>query len=430
MINFWKKQKEESLFENISLSNVKIDLTPEFKKQVDMIKLSERDLAILRYVQPFVKEKIKSIVNSFYDNVDSVPELNVIINQYSSVSKLKTTLEPHVIQMFDGVIDNNYINRRIKVAVIHVKIGLPNKWYLASFQGLLKGVLEAIKPHLTIKEDFDIAQSAVNKIFSLEQQIVVEAYDNKYNEELREKFRQKETVQETAECIANELEKQLSDTRMAIESIVSRFDNINIIIEEGTVASERVADLSNEGSSMLSNQSEEMKTIVNTIGNITKEMESLKVISKEMNNIISIVKEVADQTNLLSLNAAIEAARAGEAGRGFAVVANEVRNMSTKTKESSTEVSELITKTIDKVQTIYSELYNAEKLIIDGNNKTNQVNNFFDHIVESGEENKSKQLEILSEVKEMGEYLEVINKNSEQIKVQTERLNSILTSLK
>ena len=64
--------------------------------------------------------------------------------------------------------------------------------------------------------------------------------------------------------------------------------------------------------------------------------------SKEIGNVILIIKEISSQTNLLSLNATIEAASAGEAGKGFAVVANEVKSLSKKTEESTQQITKQI----------------------------------------------------------------------------------------
>ncbi len=72
------------------------------------------------------------------------------------------------------------------------------------------------------------------------------------------------------------------------------------------------------------------------------QIEDLQNSSHKINNIIDVINSIADQTNLLALNAAIEAARAGEQGRGFAVVADEVRNLAKKTSESTSQVSEMV----------------------------------------------------------------------------------------
>ncbi|RZG03233.1 methyl-accepting chemotaxis protein [Pseudoalteromonas sp. CO348] len=116
----------------------------------------------------------------------------------------------------------------------------------------------------------------------------------------------------------------------------------------------------------------EVKQITTLLGNFSSTVSGLKENSENIRNILKMVEEFSDQTNLLALNAAIEAARAGEAGRGFAVVADEVRALSVKVNAATRQISDfinqmnvLVGETNQESEQLISHSSSAEKAISD-----------------------------------------------------------------
>ncbi|WP_439655069.1 methyl-accepting chemotaxis protein [Vibrio cidicii] len=109
------------------------------------------------------------------------------------------------------------------------------------------------------------------------------------------------------------------------------------------------------------------KAINQSVQDVSNQIAQLNGQSKNVEAIVSTISSIADQTNLLALNAAIEAARAGEQGRGFAVVADEVRQLAARTSQSTSEIAEVInanssiTQNIDKtIQTVFEKASSGE----------------------------------------------------------------------
>ena len=116
------------------------------------------------------------------------------------------------------------------------------------------------------------------------------------------------------------------------------------------------------------------------VGQVVNTMEAITASSKKIADIISVIDGIAFQTNILALNAAVEAARAGEQGRGFAVVASEVRSLAQRSAAAAREIKELITDSVDKVQTGSQQVGEAGRTMSDIVSQVKRVNDLIGEI--------------------------------------------------
>jgi len=171
------------------------------------------------------------------------------------------------------------------------------------------------------------------------------------------------------------------------------------------------ANVAKEGKDMTINTAEEIKIIEDSVNKLSGIVNDLGERSRQIGEIVTVIKDIADQTNLLALNAAIEAARAGEQGRGFAVVADEVRKLAERTAKATDEIADMITRIQTEVNVAEQSMEDATKKVASGVELSEKAANTLTQILNKAQELQSMIQQIASATEEMSSVTDHITQD-------------------
>lgn len=154
-----------------------------------------------------------------------------------------------------------------------------------------------------------------------------------------------DNTQDTASDLASATEnqaKEIGAASMAINEMAVSIDQVSSNAAESASVAERAVEIANKGSHVVQDTIGGMDSIRSQIQETSKRIKRLGESSQEIGDIVSLINDIADQTNILSLNAAIQASMAGDAGRGFAVVADEVQRLAERSSAATKQIAALV----------------------------------------------------------------------------------------
>ena len=207
------------------------------------------------------------------------------------------------------------------------------------------------------------------------------------------------------------IEAQKLSTMKINEYIRGVEDSVSSIVNEVTEAEENLET----GNVIMNDLLKQVRVSEESNAMVVEKMEGLKEYAGKMQDIMGLIRNVANQTSMLALNASIEAARAGEAGKGFAVVATEISSLSTQTNSATGDIDELIENIVKSVE----EVTSAMDQLLEGSRLQNQ---YVNDTADSFKKIHNSTQGISSQVSQLQEAVEIVTEENDQVEKQIEHV--------
>ncbi|HEX5670145.1 MAG TPA: GGDEF domain-containing protein [Sulfuricurvum sp.] len=206
------KQTNQTLLEQMRITELDI------ADRKVLLSLTQKDCDLLKECKNFIETKIDSLVAVFYEMQTNIPEISLLIGDADTLARLQSAQRRYVLDLFSGLYDLEYVNNRLRIGLVHKRIGVEPKLYLSAISTLKGLLVNSLRESI---EDVDLCAevlSALDKLISFDVTLVFETY-------IRSLVSEIESSKEKSEQYASALEEKVKERTAQLEEL-SRIDSL------------------------------------------------------------------------------------------------------------------------------------------------------------------------------------------------------------
>ncbi|HIZ89689.1 MAG TPA: methyl-accepting chemotaxis protein [Candidatus Mucispirillum faecigallinarum] len=433
----------EMLFENITNDLITVrqhaqklyeaSKLPENKKYLnDIIENVSEMIKVAKRVSPDFKSYVQAFTDANEDGNMISAELLKMTSTLNNIMRsdanktITAQYSSFIISLVFAIISIVYAV--IIMYVLNRSVIKPLRYTTKLVGSLTQGDGDLTK-RVNIHSKDELGQLAgyINMFISNVQEIIVEVKSS--SDEVASGSVQLSATMEELSTTFSAQAQQLSTMAESIDSIKTISQNTSNTLENNMNVLEKTATETDDGAKALNGVQENMINIKNETVSLSEAIDRLASSSNQIGEILGVINDIANQTNLLALNAAIEAARAGEAGRGFAVVADEVRKLAERTQHATGEIEQIIGSLQKDTETVSIEMGKSIESVQQGVDNIGETNSGFMQVVTGIKDLKSDMMQVAEQVSNQFTTIVKTNDDAQSIVAGVEESSSAVNEI-